>query len=280
MKSVNNNKENWLIFIDDKEKCKNIKNELEESEKKNDSHMKVKIEDSEKGSEIEKIEGVLAVDASSKTDEEYQQIVLNERLNGHINVLITTSVLDNGVNLTGIHNIVISDMAKVKSLQMVGRARVERNGDKQAKKTLYIKKTKEKDVKARIDDLEKQRDAYHRYNLAYAYKNYPTYTDKPYEYAFLNKYYDGKEDDWKDAKHWFGRDRETPSKLYPNEIARSLAERLVPKYKSILEEMQRLAKEQNCAGHNYLQYQLSWFGKNMMKKTTLLLSAKARHIKN
>ena len=63
-------------------------------------------------------------------------MVKNEKLDPDVYVLITTSVLDNGVNLAGIHNIVVSDMSKVKCLQMVGRARVANNGDR---KTLYIK---------------------------------------------------------------------------------------------------------------------------------------------
>ena len=51
-------------------------------------------------------------------------IIKDEKLGRDTYVLITTSVLDNGVNLTDINNIVVSDMSKVKCLQMVGRARV------------------------------------------------------------------------------------------------------------------------------------------------------------
>ena len=64
-------------------------------------------------------------------------MVLNERLDKNTFVLITTSVLDNGVNLTGINNIVVSDMERVKCLQMLGRARVS---DADDRKTLYVQR--------------------------------------------------------------------------------------------------------------------------------------------
>ena len=51
-------------------------------------------------------------------------IVKDEKLGKDTYVLITTSVLDNGVNLTDINNIVVSDMSKVKCLQMIGRASI------------------------------------------------------------------------------------------------------------------------------------------------------------
>ena len=77
------------------------------------------------------------VDANSKKEPIYQEIVKNERLNKDTYVLISTSVLDNGVNLTGIKNIVVSDMDKSKCMQMVGRARVSDINDR---KTLYMKR--------------------------------------------------------------------------------------------------------------------------------------------
>lgn len=43
-------------------------------------------------------------------------IVNAEQLNRNVSVLITTSVLDNSVNLKGIHNIVVSEIPKVKCL--------------------------------------------------------------------------------------------------------------------------------------------------------------------
>ncbi|MDR1090303.1 MAG: DEAD/DEAH box helicase family protein [Prevotella sp.] len=273
VKSVNDNKEKWLIFIDDKEKCKKVKEKLEEywekveetnkEEKKNKKSMTVTSEDKNEISMKEKKEKIFAVDTSSKKDEAYREMVLNEKLNGHTYVLISTSVLDNGVNLNGIHNIVISDMSIVKSLQMVGRARVKDANDK---KTLYIKRFDEKYVESRINDFEEQNDAYHKYDLANGILDYGTgvrlpEVDTRSEYDFLMKYYNGRANDWENAKHWFWRDKKKPNELYPNAIARSLAEKSVPIYKSTLEEMRRTDDGQKYTGQKYLEFQMSWFGK-------------------
>lgn len=146
---------NWIIFIDDKEKCQRVKNELEA--KGEEMELSLKGEES-------KIDKVYAVSADSKKDENYNSIIHEEKLVKGIQVLITTSVLDNGVNLTGIDNIVVSDMSKVKCLHMVGRARVK--GDNNTK-TLYIKRFNKTFVEKRIRDLKGQRKAYHDFDLAY-----------------------------------------------------------------------------------------------------------------
>jgi len=137
-------REKWLIFIDDKEKCKKVKKELEEIEKnkdeedaKTDKDKKEKKKDEKNKVEKKEVEKVYVVDANSKKEPIYQEIVKNERLNKDTYVLISTSVLDNGVNLTGIKNIVVSDMDKSKCMQMVGRARVSDINDR---KTLYLKR--------------------------------------------------------------------------------------------------------------------------------------------
>lgn len=59
---------------------------------------------------------------------------------------------------------VVSDLSKVKCLQMVGSAGVSDDGDR---KILYIKGFGVNDVKKQIDNLEKQKDSYHHYELAY-----------------------------------------------------------------------------------------------------------------
>lgn len=176
-------------------------------------------------------------------------------------MLITTSVLDNGVNLTGIDNIVISDMSKVKCLQMVGRARVKGYDPK----TLYIKRFDEKYVKNRLYDFEQQRAAYYRYEMAYAGPDNPFYSKKHYLYSFLSRYYDGNDKDWNSAKYWFGRLLEEPNKLYLNDIAHSQLEKLIRKYQFIADEMsgereQQEILEKTVVGQNFLEYQLSWFG--------------------
>lgn len=255
VESVTNKKENWLIFIDDREKCENVKKRLEEFAVENNVALSYKSKESG-----EKIEQVFAVDASSKRNPTYMSIVKNEKLNDNIHVLITTSVLDNGVNLTGIHNIVVSDMSKVKCLQMVGRARVDNSGDR---KTLYIKRFGIDEPDKRIKDIERQKYAYHKHDL-------PTNSHKPMkkEYEFHHKYYDGNEGDWQNAKHWFGRLPEEPNKLYINEIARSMLPELNEQYEHIRSEISeeaqlndKLQGDGRIVGQKYLEYQFSWFGK-------------------
>lgn len=92
------------------------------------------------------------------------------------------------------------------------------------------------------------------------------------DYGFFDKYYGGNEMDWREAKHWFGKpiSSESATKLYLNEIARSLMERLIPQYQCVLDEMiaegskRDNTQDSKCVSHigqKYLEYQLSWFGK-------------------
>ena len=275
VKSVNKEKEKWLIFIDNKEKCKEVKEELEKYGDENENPMKATIEIIENGKpKKRKVDKIFAVDTDKKREEDYQKMVLDEKLNKDTFVLISTSVLDNGVNLTGIKNIVVSDMSKVKCLQMVGRARVESEDDK---KTLYIKRFDSAYVENRIAYLKKQQDAYHSFNLAYKRHYDPSDKDgkdNNYEKKFLDKYYNDQSKDWEDAKHWFGRDRERPEQVYPNEIARSLVKKSIEMYEFILTEMQINDKEQKVPGQKYLEYQLSWFGKKYDVKNDITLTDK------
>lgn len=258
--SVNRRKEKWLIFIDDKEKCKTVKENLELFAK--DEGCPLTIEDDEAKKKSEK---VFAVDADSKKDPIYQEILNAEKLNKDTYILISTSVLDNGINLTGIKNIVVSDMIKEKCLQMVGRARVSEDN---AHKSLYIKRFSADEVDKRIKNLMRQQDAYHKYDMAYDELGNAFSRD----YGFFDKYYGGNEMDWREAKHWFGKpiSSESATKLYLNEIARSLMERLIPQYQCVLDEMiaegskRDNTQDSKCVSHigqKYLEYQLSWFGK-------------------
>lgn len=253
--SVKNRKGKWLIFIDDIEKCNKVKIALEKKE--ND------IGDEEN---VTKKINIAVVDANSKENSDYNDLVLKEMLGKKIDVLITTSVLDNGINLWDVDNIVVSDMEKIKCLQMAGRSRIK---DKNDRKTLFIKRFDKNYVGRRIEDFEEQRDAYHQYDLAYG--NSATLSNNVDGYKFMEKYYNHNSRDWENAKHWFGRTVIEPENLYLNEIARSLAERMVSKYKIIYNEMEN---EYNVAesissekerkrrvGQSYLEYQLSWFGK-------------------
>lgn len=259
VESVNKRRERWLIFIDDIEKCKAVKKSLEEYAEKNGSPMVIRDGDS-------KIERVFAVDASSKANSSYRSMVLNECLDKNTYVLISTSVLDNGVNLTGISNIVVSDMAKVKCLQMLGRARVSNADDR---KTLYMQRFNCAYVDKRLVSFETQKSAYLSYQLAYHEQlGYPLQARVGNEYAFLDKYYNGDDVDWKNAKHWFGRPMDKPTELYLNKIAKSLLDRRTQQYQAILDEMiaegpQDSSEQQEKirVGQKYLEHQLSWFGR-------------------
>lgn len=276
VESVVRRKEKWLIFIDDKEKCVREKDKLEKlirdkesslviEDKKSKRKNKKDVETDKENKEEKEVEKVFAVDAKSKKESIYQEIVKNAKLNKDTYILISTSVLDNGINLEGINNIVVSDMEKSKCLQMVGRARVS---DINGRKTLYMKRFCDGEVDKRIKNLMRQQDAYHSYELAYD-NNAKAYDYKGHNsYGFVNKYYEGKDTDWEDAKHWFGRPFiNATTKLYLNEIAKSLVEKLITKYQYILNEMEEEKNEQqnqeseNRMGQKYLEYQLSWFGK-------------------
>lgn len=147
--SVIHKKEKWLIFIDNIKECTALQSKLCEPKTGGSPSMNGKV---------------ATIDATSKADDLYTSIVLEEKLSKDIYVLISTSVLDNGINLRGIKNIVVSDLSKEKVLQMVGRARVDSIGER---KTLYLKRFKKEYVNARISALEKREDGYHKFNLAY-----------------------------------------------------------------------------------------------------------------
>lgn len=273
VKSVNEKKERWLIFLDDKEKSVNIKNKLLEcaavyAKKHPEAKILVGKENDSNTDTAE--ENILAVNTNSKSNEAYMKMVKDEKLGKNLYILISTSVLDNGINLTNIDNIVVSDMSKVKCLQMVGRARVNNPNDR---KTLYIKRFGGGYVEDRMTSFIEQQEAYHKYEQAYGIFRNIEQSRGYSEYQFLDRYYNGNVRDWTNAKHWFGRPIKEPTKLYLNEIARSMLNRLVSKYQLILDEM--LAefdkkKDQitplglektNFTGQKYLEHQLSWFGK-------------------
>lgn len=256
---LNSGDERWLIFIDNTNECERLKNILETVDKKGTEEGKTNAP-SLKGK-------VFTVDAKSKYNRKFQNMLLAERFDSGTKVLIATSVIDNGVSFRGINNIVISDISKDKCLQMVGRGRVDNNDDKI---TLYIKRFNEEEIEKKITDLMKKQDAYHNYDLAYdrswENKNYN------YETKFLNKYYNNKGEDWKNAKYLFARGVETPTRVYPNLIARSLVEKIMSKYGAILEEMRRTDGELQGSGQKYLEHQLSWFGKKYDEKNDITIT--------
>ena len=287
--SVNKRKEKWLIFIDDRQRGAAVKRMLlayekeyakehswplflnggaEESAEEKKTLSKEEIAAKAKARAEAQAKRILAVNADSKGDETYMSIVKDEKLGKDTYVLITTSVLDNGVNLTDINNIVVSDMSRVKCLQMIGRARVNGKDDR---KTLYVKRFGGGEVSERLRHLKRQKEAYRLYNLAYGDSHDLLRSREKNIDDFINKYYHGSDDDWHDAKHWFGRSLDEPDKLYLNEIAKSLVDRLIPQYEFIYDEMieegplvddeTRRKEHKNYSGQKYLEYQLSWFGK-------------------
>lgn len=247
-----NNGEKWIIFIDDKEKCADVKTKLEQQSKTDENGLK-------------SLEGkIFAVNADSKKNELYQQIILKEQLINGISVLISTSVLDNGVNLKNIDNIVISDMSKVKCIQMVGRARIDRDmyGTPMGIKTLYVKRFDNSYVIKRRNSYIEQEDAYHDLDLAF--ESHDHYN------IFIEKFFRGNEHDWINGKHWFCHSKEKKGEFYINEIAKSLVKKRIRECDSILAEMEDEAKQHTLTacqdlmsipGQRYLKYQFSWFGK-------------------
>ena len=240
--SVSNARQKWLIFVDNINKCENLKKDLEEYS----PLLKGKVE---------------TINATSKDDKNnavYTSIVLKEKLPADTYVLISTSVLDNGINLWRIDNVVVSDISKTKILQMLGRARVH-NGSIQ--KTLYIKRFNTNSVQSLIKALDKRMTAYHKYNMAYGLVEDPFQPIGRSKYDFFEKYFYGNEIDWNNAKHWFGISLEAP-KLSLNEIAKSMTEKLYRQYNYIAEEMD----SDDPIGQGYLEQQFSWFGKEYHQK--------------
>lgn len=272
-------KKRWLIFIDNKSKCSTVKKEIE----------KMIYRDEKKLANDKKI---FVVDADSKGDESYISLVKKEALSGDTYVLISTSVLDNGINLNNIDNIVISDTDIVKCLQMVGRARSKDDKSKNDK-TVYVQRFDKKYIVDRICEYKECQDAYHNFDLAYPSENN---SENSYEYKFLSRYYDGRDKDWKIAKRLFGRYIGEPSILYPNEIARDLVNSRVEMYRLILKEMEQEESQAKSdsnihIGQGYLEYQLSWFGKEYRidndltfqdkdKKKKALIAFLENHAKN
>lgn len=256
---ISSGNERWLIFIDNTNECERFKKILETAGQEN-------IEKSQTNAPGLKGQ-VFTVSAKSKYNPKFQKMILNESFDNDTKVLIATSVIDNGVSFRGINNIVVSDVSKVKCLQMVGRSRVDNSDDKI---TLYIKRFNEKDIERMIIELMDKQNAYHRYDLAYKrpWDNKTYY----YEAEFINTYYDNKEEEWEIAKHLFARNQNDPKKLIFNTIARSLIdEKLDSKYKAILEEMQRTNEGLKISGQKYLEYQLSWFGKKYDRANDITL---------
>lgn len=251
----NSGNEKWLVFRDNINAEKTFKESLDKAEGIDKETLR---ETGQANSDDIKYKHY-AVDKSSKNDEKYQDIILGEALGKDTKVLITTCVLDNGVNFRNIKNVVISDIYRVKCLQMLGRARVD---DKKQRITLYIQRLDEKFLKKRLEDFENQKRVYIEHNIF----------DDDHGYTFLNKYYgDGATDNdcnnFKEAANWFGWYKGDPCELHKNDIARSMVDLLVSICESIQKEMKIENEEDIVPGQEYMEYQYNWFGKEYKSET-------------
>lgn len=210
-------------------------------------------------------------DKSKRIYESYRDMIDKEGFEQDI--LITTSVLDNGINFKNkkgmkrLNNIVISDINKAKVLQMLGRIRVK----KKDKINLYLKIFDSADIECKIEDLDEKKNIYYDYDMAY--KRYSEDSEyalykKKYFYA---KYYNGETEDFEDAKHLFERSIVNPERVRPNMIAHSLVYKsLTKKYDSILHEMLETdTDEEYTEGQKYLEYQLDWFDETYNKENDI-----------
>ena len=182
--SIEQSNENWVIFIDSKKELADIERTL---------RYRLKKKKSPKESQADQCNIVLNVSAESKRSLSFQDMVTKERLPEGIRVLLSTSVLDNGINLRNVDNIVVMEMDKVKCLQMVGRARVSTG----KRKKLYLKQFGLKDVQVKLAQLEKIQLALTDYGQLQK-GTYPGGLQ-----AFFDKYYLSREDSWHLARHLF-----------------------------------------------------------------------------
>ena len=255
-------REKWLIFIDNTKQCQQLKVDLLKYSKSRGD-----------GGDMLTEADIMVIDARNKVDTEYIESIKSEKFK--CKILISTSVIDNGINIkdAALKNIVVSDISKSKCLQMVGRKRVEVN----QQVNLYVQKFDVKHIEKLLEDLERQREAYGLYNRAYC--NFSDTKNMSWEIlnaqrAFNTKFYNGEVSDFEDAKHWFFRDNDSPELVKPNDIAVSLLDKvLFPRYRYILERMEKTGD-----GQEFLKHQLSWFGGtyNEEKDVTLQNSNNAK----
>ena len=242
--SVADQSERWLIFIDDK-------NEIERVAKKLREHLDGRVQ---KPDDV-----VKTLSSEKKNSKLFENIVKDEELPGNTQVLLTTSVLDNGVNIKYVNNIVVSDMDQVECLQQVGRARVVSEDEH---KTLYLKQFTKQDVELRRKDIERRQAAYYRFDKAFNREDF----DPQQVSFFFDKQYQGNKADWELSKSLFRRKNNYQNILEPefedNEIARLLTKTKEAELKRISLDMESEEEAGMEVGEAYLRYQASWFGKD------------------
>lgn len=138
---IKNSTEKWLIFIDNKNYGKKLMNILENN----------KID-------------VIYIDTDYNNDDDSRETVNNitENYLSEKKVIISTSVLDNGVSIKDeqLRNLIILVDNKETFLQMIGRIRINNNDDKV---NLYICKKTKQDFEKRLKSLCKLNKFYQKY---------------------------------------------------------------------------------------------------------------------
>ena len=140
-----NENEKWLVFVSGKSIGKYISQKLNDTANQNDVSKNSNSVSIYLDADLRKSGG--------KENQEFDYIVENEKFNSK--VLVSTSTLDNGINIKDscVKNIVIDVFDRTEFLQMLGRIRVEANSGKAAnpKINLFVHKYTEDDLKKKFN---------------------------------------------------------------------------------------------------------------------------------
>ena len=114
------------------------------------------------------------IDRNVKDNEDLKEIINNSKFNS--DVLITTKVLDNGIDIkdAAVKNIVVMALDRVTFLQELGRIRIDINNPRNI--NLYMQARSKKTFSSLLHDYEKKLKLFKEHNTDYD--------------AFHNKYYD------------------------------------------------------------------------------------------
>ena len=182
--------EKWLIFIDNKQKGKNLANEL--------------------GTKC------AYLDSENKENDVWKQIVKNQNFDKR--VLVTTSVLDNGINIVDdkLKNIIVFSDSRTSIIQMIGRKRCKEN----------------ESINLWVCDVpfDKAQHYYQEYKRLYEwYRAFDNCHDELDRHRLASKIWSA---DNPKLRKLFGIGR---GKLFENKMARFNIERKLDFYKDIIE---------------------------------------------
>lgn len=179
------------------------------------------------------------IDASSKEEngknhETYEEIVKQQKFSKRI--LVTTTVLDNGVNIVDpmVLNVVLMTTDKTTFIQTLGRKRIR----KDEKIKLYIKNLNSQEINNYIFSIKEKLDAYDLYNESII--------------GFKDKYLAGTTEDHEKVKNLFYFDDK--GKIEWNPIA-------LKKLKDDKKNLEKIsAKISPVEPNAFIKEQLSWIG--------------------